>query len=174
MNLPDFRASERTFQLLTQVAGRAGRGERGGRVLIQTALPQHYAIRAAVDHDYETFAARELAERVDPDYPPHSRLANVVISGTEENAVQTAAQGAADWVDALLADGAAAPRVQLIGPAPCPIDRIRARWRWHFLLRSHSAAALGTVCQQIQTQFTLRPGRADLRLVLDRDPVNLL
>jgi len=70
MNLPDFRASERTFQLLTQVAGRAGRGPKGGRVLIQTSLPQHYAIRCAVTHDYHAFAERELAERIEPGYPP--------------------------------------------------------------------------------------------------------
>src|SRR5690606_24255429 len=90
MNLPDFRASERTFQLLTQVAGRAGRGPRGGLVLIQTALPQHYAIQSAVAHDYDSFAERELTERTEPEYPPHTRLVNVVVSGTDERAVQDA------------------------------------------------------------------------------------
>ena len=80
IHLPDFRASERTFQLLSQVAGRAGRGERGGEVLIQTAMPDHYALVAARTHDFEGFAARELEEREVPPYPPHARMANVVIS----------------------------------------------------------------------------------------------
>src|SRR5690606_8479155 len=98
MNLPDFRASERTFQLLTQVAGRAGRGPRGGLVLIQTALPQHYAIQSALAHDYETFATRELDERREPGYPPHTRLINVIISGTDERAVQDGVDAAAEHV----------------------------------------------------------------------------
>jgi primosomal protein N' (replication factor Y) len=174
MNLPDFRASERTFQLLTQVAGRAGRGPRGGLVLIQTSLPNHYAIRAAVEHDYDTFATRELEERAEPRYPPHARLANVILSGTNERAVQDAAQHAADWVQAMLDTQRVPHTVQLTGPAPCPIDRIRGRWRWHFLLRSTRASSLGHVCQRLQTQYAIKPGRAELRVVLDRDPVSLL
>jgi primosomal protein N' (replication factor Y) (superfamily II helicase) len=174
MNLPDFRASERTFQLLTQVAGRAGRGPRGGLVLIQTALPQHYAIRAALAHDYVAFADRELTERVEPGYPPHTRLVNVVISGTDENPVQDAAQSAADWVLHLLQRHALGDSVLLTGPAPCPIDRIRGRWRWHFLLRSSSAAAIGAVCRRLQSRYLLKAGRSDLRLIIDRDPVSLL
>jgi primosomal protein N' (replication factor Y) (superfamily II helicase) len=174
MNLPDFRASERTFQLLTQVAGRAGRGPKGGLVLIQTSLPHHYAIGAAVQHDYEGFAARELEGRTDPEYPPHTRLANIVVSGLDERAVQDAAQEAADWTLALLRGHGADGEVSLTGPAPCAIDRIRGRWRWHFLLRSRSARALGGACRAFQYRFELRPGRAELRIILDRDPVNLL
>jgi primosomal protein N' (replication factor Y) (superfamily II helicase) len=174
MNLPDFRASERTFQLLTQVAGRAGRGPKGGLVLIQTSLPSHYAIRTAVLHDYESFAERELQVRSEPEYPPHTRLANVVISGTDERSVQDAAHEAADWVLALLQQRGAADAVTLTGPAPCAIDRIRGRWRWHFLLRSRSARALGGVCREFQHRHDLKPGRAELRVILDRDPVSLL
>ncbi len=170
MNLPDFRAGERTFQLLTQVAGRAGRGDRAGLVFVQTALPQHYSIRCALEHDYHGFAQRELAERQTPGYPPHSRLSNVILTGTEERAVQDAAAHAADWVmDAI----ARSRTVHLTGPAPCPIDRIRGRWRWHFLLRSEHAPALGSICRLLQTRY--RPVRkADLRLIIDRDPVTLL
>ena len=174
MNLPDFRASERTFQLLTQVAGRAGRGPRGGRVLIQTALPQHYTIRAAVAHDYDTFAERELSERIAPGYPPHTRLANVVISGTDETVVQDAIQHTADWLLDLLAQHRAQDAITLTGPAPCPIDRIRGRWRWHFLLRSTTASAIGAACRALQTRYELKPGRAELRIIIDRDPVSLL
>ena len=174
MNLPDFRASERTFQLLTQVAGRAGRGPRGGSVLIQTALPQHYAIQSALAHDFDSFAERELQERAEPEYPPHTRLVNIVVSGTDERAVQDAVDHLADDVLALLARHNAQDRVVLTGPAPCPIDRIRGRWRWHFLLRSRSASILGATCRRIQLEHEVKPGRAELRMIIDRDPVSLL
>jgi len=171
MNLPDFRASERTFQLLTQVAGRAGRGPRGGLVLVQTSLPGHYAIEASARHDYEGFADRELEERRGPDYPPHCRLANVVISGTEESAVRAAAEATATWVGRIIggSDG-----VRLTGPAPSPVEKVRGRWRWHFLLRSAASRPLGAACRTLQHEYELRAGRAELRLVIDRDPVTLL
>ncbi len=174
MNLPDFRASERTFQLLTQVSGRAGRGVLGGEVLVQTALPGHYAIRAALVHDFVAFAERELEERRGPGYPPHGRLLNVVVSGTAEAAVQEAAEAASAWTEQAIRREARGGLVALLGPAPCPVDRIRNRWRWHFLLRSASAAGLGAVGRRLHRDFDLRPGTAELRLVLDRDPVSLL
>jgi primosomal protein N' (replication factor Y) len=173
MSLPDFRASERTFQLLTQVAGRAGRGPAGGEVFIQTALPGHYAIRCAITHDYRSFAQREIAERTPSLYPPHSRLANVVLSGIDEASVHAAARDCADWVrDAMRRE--ALDGVRLTGPAPCPIDRIRGRWRWHFLLRAPGARSLGAGCRLIHGRFRLKAGRSDLRLIHDRDPVTLL
>jgi primosomal protein N' (replication factor Y) len=171
MNLPDFRAGERTFQLLTQVAGRAGRGDRPGEVLIQTALPGHYAIRCALDHDYTAFAQRELEERREPPYPPHTRLANVVVSGVEEMAVHEAAQELTGWTDqAIRANGVRG--VALLGPAPCAIDRIRDRWRWHFLLRSPSARQLGAVCSALYQEHGT--GSGQIRVIIDRDPVALL
>jgi primosomal protein N' (replication factor Y) len=171
MNLPDFRAGERTFQLLTQVAGRAGRGPQGGEVMIQTALPTHYAIVSALAHDYHAFAERELQERSVPAYPPHVRLVNVVVSGTDDNAVQQQVQQTAAWLQSVL-DRAA--RIEMIGPAPCPIDRIRGRWRWHFLLRSPSAASLAAACRRLFLDHPIKPGRAELRIAIDRDPVSLL
>jgi primosomal protein N' (replication factor Y) (superfamily II helicase) len=174
MNLPDFRASERTFQLLTQVAGRAGRGPKGGLVLIQTALPHHYAISSALAHDYAGFAERELSERIAPGYPPHNRMVNIVISGTDEGVVQESAQHVADWVVDLLGRSPVSREITLTGPAPCAIDRIRGRWRWHFLLRAASSRLLGNACRQLQMKYVLRPGRAELRMIIDRDPVSLL
>ncbi len=170
MNLPDFRASERTFQLLTQVAGRAGRGPRGGEVLVQTSLPHHYSIECALTHDFEGFAARELQERRTPPYPPLTRMANVLVSGTDELAVSNATIACAGWLREALP--ARAP-LEIIGPAPCPIDRIRGRWRWHFLLRSGSANAIAAAGRLLQ-RYPLRAGSAELRLILDRDPVTLL
>ncbi|MGQ0813915.1 MAG: replication restart helicase PriA [Gemmatimonadota bacterium] len=172
MNLPDFRASERTFQLLTQVAGRAGRGERGGEVIVQTALPNHYAIKSALEHDYIGFAQRELAERKGPRYPPHLRLSNIIISGTQESATIAEAERAAQSVNGVVASNRWP--VTLTGPAPAPIDRIRGRWRWHFLLRSESAKAMGLVLRHLQYRYEFKAGAAELRLVIDRDPVSLL
>ncbi|MHB1170300.1 MAG: replication restart helicase PriA [Longimicrobiales bacterium] len=170
MNLPDFRASERTFQLLTQVAGRAGRGPKGGAVIVQTSLPQHYAIQCAVTHDFEGFAGHELAERQSPPYPPLARMINVVLSGTDERAVTDVANDCERWLRAALPPNAP---IELIGPAPCAIDRVRGRWRWHLLIRSGSARAIGAAGRLLQ-RYPLRPGRAELRLILDRDPVSLL
>jgi primosomal protein N' (replication factor Y) (superfamily II helicase) len=173
MNLPDFRATERTFQLLTQVAGRAGRGPKGGEVIIQTALPDHYSVRCAVDHDFDGFAAREMAARVSPRYPPLCRLVNVVVSGLDEIATEEATIAAADWVRGLISrrklDG-----LQLVGPAPCPIDRIRTRWRWHFLLRAESPTLLGEVTHFFASRYSLPTGKHQLRIAIDRDPVALL
>src|SRR5690606_36876473 len=146
----------------------------GGLVLIQTALPQHYAIQSALAHDYETFATRELDERREPGYPPHTRLINVIISGTDERAVQDGVDAAAEHVHAFLRQHVVQDAAVLTGPAPCPIDRIRGRWRWHFLLRSRSANLLGAAARSLQTRLELKPGRAELRMVVDRDPVSLL
>jgi len=173
MNLPDFRAAERTFQLLTQVAGRAGRGPRGGDVLVQTALPEHYAIRAAITHDYAAFAEREMVERRGPAYPPYSRLANIVVSGADEAAVRAGIHTLAEWSLERIRQ-LAADQVRLIGPAPCAIDRIRGRWRWHFLLRSARAGALGAVLQALKEREGLSGTKGDLRFIIDRDPVTLL
>lgn len=174
IHLPDFRASERTFQLLSQVAGRAGRGALGGEVLIQTSLPEHYAVRAAVSHDFEGFAARELAEREGPRYPPHVRLVNVVVSGPDQEAVAQAAEGSAAWLRQRLVRRARRGEepVEMVGPAPSPIERLHGRWRWHFLLRSRSPGALGEAARCLAED--LSPPAGDLRIALDRDPVALL
>jgi primosomal protein N' (replication factor Y) len=174
IHLPDFRASERTFQLLSQVAGRAGRGVLGGEVIIQTSLPEHYAIRAAVSHDFEGFASRELGERERPRYPPYVRLVNVVTSSPDRVLAAQGAEAAADWLRGRLARAArgGSESVELVGPAPAPIERLHARWRWHFLLRSKSPTALGRAARWLAEDFSLPAG--DLRLALDRDPVALL
>ena len=169
MHLPDFRATERTFQLLSQVAGRAGRGELGGDVLIQTALPEHYAIQAALAHDYVAFANRELNERKHPAYPPMVRLVNVIVSSPIPEDAAGNAQAAARWVRAHVVSGVS---VDLIGPAPSPIERLRGRWRWHFLLRSASVRALGATARRLQSEFRMRG--ADVRIAIDRDPNALL
>jgi primosomal protein N' (replication factor Y) len=139
-------------------------------VLVQTSLPEHYAIQAALRHDYEAFAARELEERSTPRYPPHVRLANVVLSSPDPQAVAAAADAGAGWMRGWV-DRSRAP-VEIVGPAPAPIERLHGRWRWHFLVRAGSASDLGGAVKALVHGFA--PKGPDVRLVLDRDPVALL
>jgi primosomal protein N' (replication factor Y) len=172
INLPDFRASERSFQLLSQVAGRAGRGAKGGEVLIQTRVPAHHAVRCAVAHDYLAFVREELPARATPAYAPYVRLANVICSGVTEEGTAQLAMSAAAWIRALLARHAVRG-VTVVGPAPCPIDRIKRRWRWHLLLKSAHSGGLTRVARYFVERFDV-PAREEMRVVVDRDPVALL
>lgn len=134
LNLPDFRSSERTFQLLTQVAGRSGRGLLGGRVVIQTYHPDHYAVVAASEHDYEAFAERELAFRREQGYPPYIRLAKLIYEDTDYSRAEARAKELSAVLRASLArDGL--PVTLLLGPAPPFFARLRNRYRWQILLR---------------------------------------
>jgi primosomal protein N' (replication factor Y) len=171
LHLPDFRAAERTFQLVAQVAGRAGRGPRGGAVLVQTRSPGHVALAAAARHDFEGFAASELAARHAPAYPPTVGLVNLLVSGTRETTVADAAVAIGDWLRGVVA--ARAPGVEVVGPAPAPLARIKGRWRWHLLLRAKNRALLGRVARYTARRAPLGP-RGTVRLVVDRDPVSLL
>ena len=172
INLPDFRASERCFQLLSQVSGRAGRGAKGGRVLIQTRLPAHHAVRYAVAHDYVSFVHEEKRGRVEPLYPPNVRLANIVFSGMVEEATAKLAIQAGEWLRELITTRAG-DEVTVVGPAPCPIERIKSRWRWHVLLKSDQPGELTRVSRYFMERFEI-PNTAQLRVTLDRDPVALL
>ncbi len=175
INLPDFRASERCFQLLSQVAGRAGRGPKGGEVLIQTRVPGHHAVRCALAHDYAGFVAEELAGRREPPYPPTVRLANVVVSGATERAVAACADRAAEWLRRLAARPGAdgGEPLAVVGPAPCPVERIKQRWRWHFLVRGAQPAQMTRALRYFAERFEV-PKRDGLRVAIDRDPVALL
>jgi primosomal protein N' (replication factor Y) len=171
LHLPDFRSAERTFQLIAQVAGRAGRGPRGGEVLVQTRSVAHYALQAAAEHDYEGFAARELAARRAPRYPPEVGLVNVLVSGPEADPVAAAAVDLAAWVRAAIA--ARAPGIEVVGPAPAPLARLKGRWRWHFLLRSPDRALLGRLTRYVARRAPQARGGM-VRVIVDRDPVALL
>jgi primosomal protein N' (replication factor Y) (superfamily II helicase) len=172
INLPDFRASERCFQLLCQVAGRAGRGPKGGQVLIQTRVPGHHAVRCALTHDYNGFIAEELMGRRQPRYPPLVRLANIVFSGLAEAPTAALAERGAEWMRRLAArDGTG--DVDIVGPAPCPVERIKQRWRWHMLVKAEHAGRLTRLAQYFVRRFPV-PASHGLRLAWDRDPVALL
>ncbi|HWN17705.1 MAG TPA: primosomal protein N' [Gemmatimonadales bacterium] len=166
--LPDFRSAERTFQLLAQVAGRAGRGPKGGRVLVQTRHPTHHALLWAQQHDTEGFLRQERQLRVDPPYPPTTSLVNLLVSGPDEGEVGRRAAAVADWCTALI-ERHELPMTAL-GPAPCPLVRIKDRWRWHVLLKGPSKS-LGRVVRYAARSLR-REGNT--RVVIDRDPASLL
>ncbi|MCY3575108.1 MAG: primosomal protein N' [Chloroflexi bacterium] len=134
LSLPDYRAGERVFQLLTQVAGRAGRGLLGGQVILQTYQPGHYVIQAAAKHDYAAFSQRESQYRKQLGYPPYRRLARIVFRDRDPNRAQAAAYYAAEQLRMIIAD-ARLTGTRLIGPAPCFYTRIDRHYRWHLLLR---------------------------------------
>jgi primosomal protein N' (replication factor Y) (superfamily II helicase) len=168
LHLPDFRAAERTFQLIAQVAGRAGRGPKGGRVVVQTRNPDHYALVAAARHDAESFLRTELKQRESPPYPPLSSLVNLVISGESDTAVADVAAEVARWCGALVETQKLG--VDVLGPAPCAIGRIKARWRWHVVLRGEGEP-LGRIVRYAADRL---PGAPGVRVVTDRDPGSLL
>jgi primosomal protein N' (replication factor Y) len=166
--LPDFRSAERTFQLLAQVAGRAGRGPKGGRVLVQTRQPAHHALMRAATHDTEGFLREERDLRQSPPYPPATALVNLVVSGEKEQEVGLRAAELADWCAALVAKYQLP--ITVLGPAPCPLARIKDRWRWHLLLKGPSES-LGRVVRYAARRLGRSGGT---RLIIDRDPVSLL
>ncbi|MDQ3209454.1 MAG: primosomal protein N' [Gemmatimonadota bacterium] len=166
--LPDFRSGERTFQLLAQVAGRAGRGPKGGRVLVQTRNPTHHALVWARQHDTEGFLRQERQLRANPPYPPTTSLVNLLVSGPDEGEVGRRAAAVGDWCSALI-ELHELP-IGVLGPAPCPLVRIKDRWRWHVLLKGPSKS-LGRVVRYAARSLR-REGTT--RVVIDRDPVSLL
>jgi primosomal protein N' (replication factor Y) len=141
LNLPDFRAGERAFQLLAQVAGRAGRGDRPGRVIIQTYSPDHYAIRAAARHDYAAMYHAEIAARRKAGYPPFGRMARLVYAHTNPARAEHEARRLAAELRAER-DRLGIPAAQVIGPAPAFLEKHRGRWRWQLVLRAADPAEL--------------------------------
>jgi primosomal protein N' (replication factor Y) len=171
LGVPDFRAAEHTFQLLSQVAGRAGRGARRGRVIVQTYRPDHSAIAAAVRHDYEAFAVRELAERSELGYPPHLRMALLRIEGTELAAVEKIAAAAARLL-ARLAERAGDLLVR--GPAPAPIERRKRFYRYQVQLRARDGRLVRHGAAECRRLLVDQARRDGVRLMLDIDPVNMM
>jgi primosomal protein N' (replication factor Y) len=161
LHLPDFRAGERTFQLLTQVAGRAGRRSSGAQVIVQTYTPDHYALRAAQEHDYHAFFDEEIAFRRQTRYPPYARLVRFVYSSSSDERSRAAAERLAGEIRALAAVQALGDW-GIIGPAPAFFHRQRNRFRWHIILRADQPEAL-------LATLRLPPGWS-----LDVDPIHVL
>jgi primosomal protein N' (replication factor Y) len=181
LHLPDFRAAERTFQLLTQVAGRAGRGATPGRVVIQSFVPDHYAIRPVRTHDYEAFYAEEIAHRRALRYPPCGRLALAVVSGPDARPAEEGAARLAEAARGEIARGTsetsphpapAGEALEILGPAPAPLSRLRDRFRFQLVLRSASETLLLRGARAVLRASAKLP--STLRTTLDVDPMNML
>ncbi len=189
LTMPDFRAAERTYQLLSQVSGRAGRGESPGQVIIQTLRPDHYAVALAQRNAYEELYEREIGNRQIPAFPPLLRLINIHIQGSREQQVkQTATAVAAlchDCGKSLMAGGGEGrvggkvkgkclirQPIEVLGPAPSPLDRLRDLYRWQVLLKGWYQDDLHLVCDQVLTrQSELTQG--DVQITVDVDPENM-
>ena len=169
LGIPDYKASERVFQLLAQVTGRAGRGEHKGRVIIQTHQPGHYAVECARKHDYTGLYEKEIEQRQPLGYPPFSRLVNVKFSGEIEQDVAGAAQSAA----AFLRSSSTGKKIEILGPVPAPLARIKNRFRWQLLLKTSAFQALHDSCEQLldQRQSLCHSG---VRMALDVDPESMM
>ncbi len=169
LKVSDFRAAERTYALLEQVSGRAGRGERPGKVIIQTHQADHPAIQAAAHHDRSIFTDCELPQRGEAGYPPYARLANVLLWGKDEHAVAEAARAAGRAVaDALRV---AEPGAVVLGPVECTISRVDGRYRQHILVRARSEAPLGPILGDALAGLSLPHG---VSMAIDVDPYDML
>ncbi|MBF0477205.1 MAG: primosomal protein N' [Deltaproteobacteria bacterium] len=171
---PDFRASERTFQVLSQVAGRAGRGERPGRVIVQTYNPQHFAITCARDHDYISFFEREFQFRSELAYPPLSRLLGINISGNDPEATRLGANAAGRFCRELADTPEFQARIKVLGPTPCPLFKLKNRYRWQILIKSPGAKLLNSYGREINLRLPGQLAPSGIRVTLDVDPMDMM
>jgi primosomal protein N' (replication factor Y) len=167
LSLPDFRANERTFQLITQVAGRTGRGPKGGQVFVQSFQPEHVAIQLAARHDYEAFAKDELAARRLRGYPPFGRLARIIVRSQSRQKAAEAIQAMAGR----LIEPARLAGIQMLGPQPCPVAKISRFWRYHILLKSPNAKSLLFLWDKVRADLSA-PGA--VQMAIDVDPQSTL
>ena len=168
LGLPDFRAAERVFQLLTQVSGRAGRGELPGRVLVQTFHMDHYAIQNAARHNYIGFVAKEMQYRKWMFYPPYAVLANVLLLSEKLEEATAWAATLGKWFQQERMD-----KVRVLGPAAAPIVRLKRVFRYHFLLKAESRNTLGQVLRRMLA-FAEMNGIPRRNVVVDVDAVSLM
>jgi len=170
LGLPDFRAAERTFQLVTQVAGRAGRGDAPGRVLVQTFYPDHYAIRLAAEQNFDGFFSKEMAFRRMMHYPPITALANVV---AQHEKLERAAQVAKEMGEFFNRVEGQYPGIKILGPGPAPLAKVERRYRIQYLLKSASRSTLHALLKQLAHHCT-QSGLQPREVMIDVDPVTLM
>ncbi|MFH1847657.1 MAG: primosomal protein N', partial [Candidatus Omnitrophota bacterium] len=164
LNLPDFRASERTFGLLTQVAGRTGRGEGASEVIVQTYAPENYAIEMASRHDYEGFFKREIASRKLFEFPPYSKIIKFTFKASKEQKAMDAAEAFAKLLRRKKA-------CKVLGPAPSPVARVRGQYRWNILARIKPQKDFSLQLGQIVAEFKRGTSRAFM--IIDVDPIHI-
>ncbi len=171
--LPDFRSAERTFQLLTQVAGRAGRGEKPGRVVIQTYSPEHPSVAFAKTHDYLKFYGQEMAARLKHGYPPAQHLVNILVRSRIEKKAYLFARELAEALKTVIAGEAkqSPGLLEILGPAPLPFYRLRGHYRWHVLIKARETKPAHALLRNILSETKRRAGVA---MQIDVDPLNIL
>jgi primosomal protein N' (replication factor Y) len=172
MNLPDFRSGERTFQILTQVAGRAGRGDFPGRVIIQTYNPEHHALQFAVGHDFKGFFAEEVEIREELSYPPFARLVRVVAESRAKETARQAAEGFARLARKLSKDSGVS--VEVIGPSRAPIPRIKNVQRWHLVLKGSRTRNIPAFVSACLESYRRGAKGEQVRFGIDVDPENMI
>ncbi|HOV84760.1 MAG TPA: primosomal protein N' [Syntrophobacteraceae bacterium] len=175
LQMSDFRAGETTVQLLMQVAGRAGRGDKPGRVLIQTYNPTHYTIRSVLEMDYLGFARRELESRERLQYPPHARLTRFVLTSPREDAAGKAARELGLLCERIA--GELRPRgvnIALLGPSPAPLTRLHNQYRYHLFAKSWTSREMQAFGEAVVRQMRLQPFLKNVSCTIDRDVMNSL
>ncbi|MBI5809860.1 MAG: hypothetical protein HZB21_01525 [Deltaproteobacteria bacterium] len=172
LNIPDFRSAERTFQLVTQAAGRAGRGDAPGEVVIQTLNPDHYCFKSALLHDYCGFYKEEIKVSEDLSYPPFGRLCCLRIDGVREDAVVKAASFLKAGALALIKKRKDAG-ISVLGPAPALLSRLRGRHRWQMLIKGVKAKSLFAFVSPLKASFEAG-GFSGVSLIVDMDPITVV
>lgn len=170
LHLADFRAGERTFQLMTQVAGRAGRGTLGGEVIIQTYSPQHYSLIAAGHHDYQAFYEEEIKARQELDYPPFSHIIRLLITSSQEKQTIAGAETLGDYLQ-IDADERGC---RVLGPVQAPISKIKNSYRWHIILKGKNIIALQDTVNQALSSFKKEARTLHVDIHIDVDPLSML
>ena len=174
LNFPDYRASERTFQLLTQVAGRAGRGDVSGEVIIQTYNPDHYSIVCARTHDFKKFYEIELRHRKELGYPPFSKIINVRFEGEDRRKVEACSHKTGQIARKILACSCKTALVEILGPCPAPLERIKNRYRYHMILKCGNIQQLRALTSTLLEQTKKYINRKDVKLIIDVDPIFIM
>jgi primosomal protein N' (replication factor Y) len=169
LHLPDFRASERTFQLITQVAGRSGRGPRGGCVVVQTFTPDHPALTAAATHDFRKFVAFELPHRAELGYPPFSHMIRIIVRSPKKVAAETFIDAIAEQIRLQMDEEKTPGRVA--GPAPAPFPKLRGMHRFHVQVHSPDADALRNTVRETIHSLALPE---ETYCAVDVDPLDML
>jgi primosomal protein N' (replication factor Y) len=173
LHFPDFRSSERTFQLLTQVAGRAGRGEVFGEVVIQTFNPDHYSILRAKDHDYVGFYQEEIQFRKALEYPPFSRFINFRLAGNSEKRTKAMAEEMGRIGQALLKKGYG-KAIEILGPSAAPFAKMRGKFRWQMLAKGKISTLLHQFTKGLASRMEVQLRGKGVHLDIDVDPVFIL
>jgi len=175
LGFPDFRAGERTFQILAQAAGRTGRGEQGGAVIVQTFNPDHYAIATAKDHDYESFFQREIDLRKQLRYPPFSHLACIRFQGNSKGATERATHLVSQELMEILGKWRkGGDEVQVLGPAESPLSRLKGKYRWQILIKSKAPGLRNHLLKGIERSSKSILRSTGVSMMIDVDPYHMM